>query len=71
MPWYNEPRKDAYGGDTRRGGAKKPSIRRFPNEETQHSENCATHCFTVNSNVKCQKSKLIKSPSVIIINFST
>lgn len=22
MPWYNEPRKDAYGGDTRRGGAK-------------------------------------------------
>ena len=22
MPWYNEPRKDAYGGDTRRVGAK-------------------------------------------------
>jgi len=22
MPWYKEPRKDAFGGDTRRGGAK-------------------------------------------------
>ena len=52
MPWYKEPRKDAYGGDTRRGGAKQPLIRRFPNGETQRSENCTTRRFTVNLNIK-------------------
>ncbi len=34
MPWLEEAMKDAVGGDTLRGGAKQPLIRRFPNGET-------------------------------------
>ncbi len=34
MPRLEEAMKDAVGGDTLRGGAKQPLIRRFPNGET-------------------------------------
>ena len=34
MPRLEEAMKDVVGDDTLRGGAKQPSIRRFPNGET-------------------------------------